>query len=97
VKSIRIKPIVLYASIIAAVVVIGLTQPTFSSTDNNSAGAFVYATEKPSASIPFCEDVRLPIHAFCENLDDQIPPRLDNLVDRSVQVAEGILARLDRL
>jgi hypothetical protein len=94
VKAIKIKSIVLYASIVAAV---GLIQPiNFDShNDASNTAAIVYATEKPSDSIPFCGDERLPIHAFCTNLDSQTLPRWDQLKDLSFRVVDTILERLD--
>ena len=94
-KSIKIKSIVLYASIVAAV--IGMIQPINFEVGNGvpSAVRVVYAVEPPSDSIPFCEDERLPIHAFCENLDSQTLPRWEQLNDLSFRVVDTILERLD--
>jgi hypothetical protein len=94
VKSTRLKSIAVFASILAAV---GLIQPiNFDShNDASNTGGIVYATEKPSDSISFCGDERLPIHAFCENLDSQVPPRWDQLKDLSFRVVDTILERLD--
>ena len=95
-KSIKIKSIVLYASLVAAV--IGMIQPINSEAGNGvpSAVKVVYAAaEQPSDSIPFCGDERLPIHAFCDNLDSQTLPRWDQLKDLSFRVVDTILERLD--
>jgi hypothetical protein len=95
VKSIKIKSIVLYASIVAAV--IGMIQPINSEAGNGvlSVVRVVYAAEQPSDSIPFCKDERLPIHAFCNNLDSQTLPRYEHLKDLSIDITESILERLD--
>ena len=95
-KSIKIKSIVLYASIVAAAV-IGMIQPMNSESGNGvpSAVKVVYAAENPSDSIPFCEDERLPIHAFCNNLDSQTLPRYEHLKDLSIDITKSILQRLD--
>lgn len=94
-KSIRIKSIVLYASLVAAV--IGMIQPINSEAGNDvpSAIKVVYAAEQPSDSIPFCSDERLPIHAFCNNLDSQTLPRYEHLKDISIDITKSILERLD--
>jgi len=95
VKSIRIKSIVLYASLVAAV--IGMIQPINSEAGNGllSTVKVVYAAEQPSDSIPFCNDERLPIHAFCTNLDSQTLPRYEHLKDISIDITKSILERLD--
>jgi hypothetical protein len=86
VKSFGLKTMALYASIIAAVS--GLVQPTYFDE--------IYAIEKPSDSIPFCDDESLPIHTFCLNMDGQAGPRLDGLTQWGTEVAKGILERIDR-
>ena len=93
-KSIRIKSIALYTSMIAAV--IGLIQPITSNADSGipSGTTVVYATEKPSDSMPFCDDARLPIHVFCVNLDSQTVPRYEIIKDRSVDIANMIVERI---
>lgn len=90
--SIRFKTIALYASLIAAVS--GLIQPI--SNEIGQENGVAYATEKPSDSIPFCQDERLPIHNFCQNMDGQAGPRLEGLTQWGRAVADGILARIDR-
>lgn len=84
----------MFASILAAV---GLIQPTNFDSNNDApnTGGVVYATEKPSDSIPFCEDERLPIHALCTNLDSQTLPRWEQLKDLSFRVVDTVLERLD--
>ena len=93
-KTNRLKSIAMFASILAAV---GLIQPINFDSHNDApnTGGIVYATEKPSDSIPFCGDERLPIHAFCDNLDSQTLPRWDQLKDLSFRVVDNILERLD--
>jgi len=88
-KSIRIKTIALYASIIVAAS--ALIEPIYPDIDSG-----VYAKERPSDSIPFCEDKNLPIHTFCANMDGQASPRLDGLTEWGSKVAESIITRIDR-
>jgi hypothetical protein len=83
----------MYASIIAAIS--GLIQPISDEIIGQENG-IAYATQKPSDSIPFCQDERLPIHNFCQNMDGQAGPRLDGLTQWGTAVADSILARLDR-
>ena len=84
----------MFASILAAV---GLIQPTNFDSNNDAPNTegILYATEKPSDSIPFCADERLPIYALCENLDSQTLPRWNQLKDLSFRVVDTILERLD--
>jgi hypothetical protein len=94
VKSTRLKSIAMFASVLVAV---GLIQQINFDSHNDAPNTrgIVYATEKPSDSIPFCGDERLPIHAFCENLDSQTLPRYEQLKDLSFRVVDIILERLD--